>query len=174
MTSRVDSPSALRTSRPRDAPRATRRDVCERPFKPRASMRFARLPQATSSTQPAAMSSSFNPASILIAHGCDTCATGNEIRSADAGLLFAGLHVGHMAREPVMELDAQLGFERLGIHAGADAADDVQPVRIGAFEALGFAIEQRIERHFHNIYAKLGVSGRSARTAAVSQLLAAR
>jgi DNA-binding NarL/FixJ family response regulator len=31
-----------------------------------------------------------------------------------------------------------------------------------------------VERHFHNIYAKLGVSGRSARTAAVSQLLAAR
>ncbi len=31
-----------------------------------------------------------------------------------------------------------------------------------------------VERHFHNIYAKLGVSGRSARTAAVGQLLAAR
>ena len=31
-----------------------------------------------------------------------------------------------------------------------------------------------VERHFHNMYAKLGVSGRSARTAAVSQLLAAR
>ena len=31
-----------------------------------------------------------------------------------------------------------------------------------------------VERHFHNIYAKLGVSGRSARTAAVSRLLAAR
>ena len=31
-----------------------------------------------------------------------------------------------------------------------------------------------VERHFHNIYAKLGVSGRSARTAAVSQLLVAR
>jgi DNA-binding CsgD family transcriptional regulator len=31
-----------------------------------------------------------------------------------------------------------------------------------------------VERHFHNIYAKLGVSGRAARTAAVSQLLAAR
>jgi pimeloyl-ACP methyl ester carboxylesterase/DNA-binding CsgD family transcriptional regulator len=31
-----------------------------------------------------------------------------------------------------------------------------------------------VERHFHNIYAKLGVSGRSARTAAVSQLLATR
>ncbi len=59
------------------------------------------------------------------------------------GLLFAGLHFGHMAREPVMELDAQFGFERLGIHAGAHAADDVEPVRIGAFEALGVAIEQR-------------------------------
>ena len=31
-----------------------------------------------------------------------------------------------------------------------------------------------VERHFHNIYAKLGVSGRSARTAAVGPLLAAR
>ena len=31
-----------------------------------------------------------------------------------------------------------------------------------------------VERHFHNMYAKLGVSGRAARTAAVSQLLAAR
>jgi pimeloyl-ACP methyl ester carboxylesterase/DNA-binding CsgD family transcriptional regulator len=31
-----------------------------------------------------------------------------------------------------------------------------------------------VERHFHNIYAKLGVSGRSARTAAVGQLLASR
>lgn len=31
-----------------------------------------------------------------------------------------------------------------------------------------------VERHFHNMYAKLGVSGRSARAAAVSQLLAAR
>jgi pimeloyl-ACP methyl ester carboxylesterase/DNA-binding CsgD family transcriptional regulator len=31
-----------------------------------------------------------------------------------------------------------------------------------------------VERHFHNIYAKLGVSGRAARTAAVTQLLAAR
>ena len=31
-----------------------------------------------------------------------------------------------------------------------------------------------VERHFHNIYTKLGVSGRSARTAAVSQLLGAR
>jgi DNA-binding CsgD family transcriptional regulator len=31
-----------------------------------------------------------------------------------------------------------------------------------------------VERHFHNIYAKLGVSGRAARTAAVSQVLAAR
>ena len=30
MASRVDSTSALRTSRPREAPRATRRDVCER------------------------------------------------------------------------------------------------------------------------------------------------
>jgi DNA-binding NarL/FixJ family response regulator len=31
-----------------------------------------------------------------------------------------------------------------------------------------------VERHFHNIYAKLGVSGRSARTAAVFQLLVSR
>ncbi len=81
---------------------------------------------------------------ILIAHGCDTGAAGNEMQGLlTPGLLFAGLHVGHMAREPVMELDAQLGFERLGIHAGAHAADDVEPVRVGAFEALGFAIEQR-------------------------------
>ncbi len=29
-----------------------------------------------------------------------------------------------------------------------------------------------VERHLHNSYAKLGVSGRSARTAAVSRLLA--
>jgi DNA-binding CsgD family transcriptional regulator len=31
-----------------------------------------------------------------------------------------------------------------------------------------------VERHFHNIYTKLGVSGRSARTAAVGRLLSAR
>ena len=31
-----------------------------------------------------------------------------------------------------------------------------------------------VERHLHNCYAKLGVAGRSARAAAVSQLLAAR
>src|SRR5690242_19683120 len=42
-----------------------------------------------------------------------------------------------------MELDAQLGFERLGIDTWAHATDYVEPVCIGAFEALGFAIEQR-------------------------------
>src|SRR5262249_14481002 len=82
---------------------------------------------------------------ISVAHGRDTGAAGNEMQGLlTPGLLFAGLHVGHMAREPVIELDAQLCFERLGIHAGAYAADDVEPVRIGAFEALVFAIEQNL------------------------------
>src|SRR3954451_3627908 len=43
-----------------------------------------------------------------------------------------------------MKLHAQLGFERRGIHAGTHATDDVEPVRIGPPEALGFAIEQRL------------------------------
>ena len=50
---------------------------------------------------------------ILVAHGRGTGAAGDEIQGLLApGLLFAGLHVGLMAREPVLELDAQLGFER--------------------------------------------------------------
>src|SRR5689334_11153934 len=48
-----------------------------------------------------------------------------------------------MARQPVVELHSQLGFERLRIYAGAHTANNVEPVCIGPFEALSFAIEQR-------------------------------
>src|SRR5271154_1180308 len=46
-----------------------------------------------------------------------------------------------MAGEPVQELDSELGFERLGINAWADPAEDVEPVLVRSFEPLGFAGE---------------------------------
>lgn len=49
-------------------------------------------------------------------------------------LFFAGLHVGHMAGEPVVKLDPEFGFERLRIHAVSHAAEDVKPVRVGLLE----------------------------------------
>jgi hypothetical protein len=49
---------------------------------------------------------------VLVSHGCDTRAAGNEMQGLlTPGLLFAGLHFRFMAREPVIEFDAQLGFE---------------------------------------------------------------
>ena len=45
----------------REAPSATRIEVCARSFNPRANIRFAKFAQATSSTHPAAISSSFSP-----------------------------------------------------------------------------------------------------------------
>ena len=59
--SSTDSTSALRTSRRREAPSAIRIEVWARSFNPRASIRFARFPQATNNTQPAATNSSFSP-----------------------------------------------------------------------------------------------------------------
>jgi hypothetical protein len=59
------------------------------------------------------------------------------------GLFLTGFHIGHVAGEPVVELDAQFGFERFGIDAGADAAEDVEPVRVRAFQASRGAIEKR-------------------------------
>src|SRR5581483_9731923 len=50
-----------------------------------------------------------------------------------------------MAREPALKFDAQPGFERPGIHTGANAADEVEPVRIRAFKAMAFAAEQRLD-----------------------------
>src|SRR5579883_1646099 len=141
MASNVDSTSALRTSRTREAPSATRSDVCERSFNPRARMRFARLPQATRSTQPGDEQQRQTPF-ILIAHGGDAGPARNQVkRLLRPRLFFARLHVRYMAGEPIMELDAELGFHGPGIHAGTHAAEDVEPVRVWPLKSLGLSVK---------------------------------
>jgi hypothetical protein len=78
MASSVDPTSASRTRRPREAPR---REVCEGSFNPRASMRLARLPQATRSTHPGRDEQKLQSALVSIAHGGDSGASRNEIQS---------------------------------------------------------------------------------------------
>jgi pimeloyl-ACP methyl ester carboxylesterase/DNA-binding CsgD family transcriptional regulator len=85
----------------------------------------------------------------------------------------------------IREVEAFLAPDREPTPA-TGGADDLSPRER---EVLALAAEGRandeiagdlhlsvrtVERHFQNIYAKLGVSGRSARAAAVSRLLAAR
>src|SRR3954463_5978332 len=49
-------------------------------------------------------------------------------------LFFARFHLGHMAGEPIVELDTQFRFERFGIDSGADAAEQIEPIRVRAFQ----------------------------------------
>jgi pimeloyl-ACP methyl ester carboxylesterase/DNA-binding CsgD family transcriptional regulator len=56
--------------------------------------------------------------------------------------------------------------EVLGLAAKGDSNDDIAG-------ALHLSV-RTVERHLHNVYAKLGVSGRSARAAAVSRLMSSR
>ena len=63
-------------------------------------------------------------------------------------LFLAGIHIGNVAGEPVLELDSQLCFERLGI-ARAHSANDVEPICVWPFEPRCCSIEQRLggDRH---------------------------
>jgi hypothetical protein len=101
---RTLSTRALRTRRMREAPMATRMEICARSLRPRASMRLARLPQATRSTQAAAMKKSLRPSSYSFAHGGDACSARDEVQGLLLPeLLFAGLHVGDVAAEATRE-----------------------------------------------------------------------
>src|SRR5258708_19485422 len=83
------------------------------------------------------------PALVSIAHGGDSGASRNEMeRLLAPGLSFRGFHIGHVAGEPVQELDSELCFEHFGINATAHSANDVDPVRFRSFQPLAFPATQ--------------------------------
>src|SRR4051794_17457921 len=48
-----------------------------------------------------------------------------------------------MAGEPIMELDAQFCFQRFGIDSWPDAAEQVEPIRVGVFQTRRSPTEER-------------------------------
>jgi hypothetical protein len=56
-------------------------------------------------------------------------------------LLLAWLHIRHVAGQPVVEFDLQLGFERLRIHSRTHSPDQVEEVATRPFQLCGLSVD---------------------------------
>ena len=143
------STSALRTSRRRDAPSATRTAVCCRFFSPRASSRLAILAHATSSTQHGGDQQQPQTVLVVLAHAAKRPRRpASDAASAFARSAFScGVHVRQMARQPLVQLDPAAAPPAFSDSCPDARVRSFEPVRTAGFFSRAVApVDQRLGR----------------------------
>jgi hypothetical protein len=85
------------------------------------------------------------PLPILGAHAHDTRASRAEVKrlTLERGALVRA-HLSPVRTQPLLELDAHLGLDRARRRTRLDAADELEPVRVG-FVEIGVGLEQGLD-----------------------------
>jgi len=82
---------------------------------------------------------------ILIPHHLDSCATGRQMqRLLRDQRPLGGIELGNRAQEPLPQFHLQAGLDGLWIGPGGDAADQVEPIRVGKIQQRRRAVEKTL------------------------------
>ena len=83
------------------------------------------------------------PLLILIPHRRYAGAAGNEMQRLLLPELFrAGIHIGNVTGQPIVQLDLEFCFESIAIGSGAHSADQVEEIAVWRLQPRRVAVDQ--------------------------------